>query len=119
MPVESTKLEVTSKTPLYVGQILQVQPHGAFWNAAEVLELRADGTVKCRTRGLGAREVTVKRSQLQLAPDEVEQPRKPESLASNESRTWLDSTGEHKTEAVYLGVADGKVKPVQAASAPK
>src|SRR5947207_2996109 len=71
------------------------QPHGAFWNAAEVLELRADGTVKCRTRGLGAREVTVKRSQLQLAPDEVEQPRKPESLASNEPRTWLDSTGEH------------------------
>jgi hypothetical protein len=119
-PVESTDREVNSLTPLYVGQIIQFQDHGSFWYAGEVLELLSDGKVRIRGRGFGARESTVARRNIQLAPDEVDQPHKPPtaspttatstSAATGSTRTWTDASGEHKIEATYLGVADGKVK---------
>lgn len=114
MPVESTEREVNSATPLYIGQILQFQEHGSFWFAGEVLELLPDGKVKIRKRGFAPRELTLLRRNLQLAPDEVAQPRKPAtavtSTASASTRTWTDATGEHKIEAAYLVLTDGKVK---------
>lgn len=118
MPVPSTDRPVESTTPLFVGQILQFQEHGLSWYAGEVLELMEDGKVKVRKRGFAPREVVVTRRNLQLAPDEVEQPQAPQSprgssvatLDPNAIRTWVDASGQHKIQAAFLGVKDGSVQ---------
>jgi hypothetical protein len=111
-PVDSTGRPVTKDTVLYPGQIVQVQHIGSFWFAADVLETLADGKVMVRTRGFGNRDLTLTRNQVQLAPDELDQPNKPASLAADTQmpRTWTDSTGKNKVEAMFLGIEDNKVK---------
>jgi hypothetical protein len=110
-PIGSSGLTVTARTPLYQGQIVQARYSPSFWFAAEVLETLDDGKVMVRLRGGSRRDMSLPRSQIQLAPDEVDQPNKPASLADTpKPRTWTDSTGKHKIEATYLGVEDNKVK---------
>jgi hypothetical protein len=122
-PVKSTDRSPTESNPLYIGQIVQAHLNSAFWYAAEVLDLLPDGKVMVRTRGFGAREHTVARRDIQLAPDEVEQPARPSASTTAAARntatagattasvhTWNDSTGQHKIEATFLGIEQGKVK---------
>lgn len=132
MPVASTDREVNSLTPLYVGQIVQFNEHGLSWHAGEIEELEPDGKVVVRDRGFTKRVHTLPRRNIQLAPDEVDQPKRPASVPSTavastttasaapssssasssagSMRTWLDATGEFRIEAVYVGFADGKVQ---------
>ena len=110
MPVKSTGRTVTDSTPLYVGQLVQAKLFGA-WFAAEILELRSDGKILVRKRGFAPQEHTISRQELQLAPDELDQPHRPSTVAatSQSPRTWSDATGSFKVEATYLRSADGKV----------
>ena len=111
-PVDSTGRAITESTVLYPGQIVQIRYSPSFWFPADVLETLGDGKVMVRTRGFGNRDMTLPRAQIQLAPDEVDQPKKPESLAGDtqKPRTWLDSTGKHKIEATFLGIEENNVK---------
>jgi SLA1 homology domain 1, SHD1 len=110
-PVKSTERKVTESTFLYVGQVVQARYSPHFWFAAEVLETLDDGKVMVRLRGGSRRDMTLTRSQIQLAPEEVDQPNRPTTLSNtNKPRTWLDSSGKHKIEASYQGVEDDKVK---------
>jgi hypothetical protein len=114
--MEPSGRAVTSSTPLYVGQILQAKD-STVWRAAEVLDIRADGAVKITYRTWGSTwDTYLTRDKLQLAPDELFQPAKSPSMsavaspvASTSTHTWSDATGKFRVEAVYLGVADGKV----------
>ncbi|MCA9123032.1 MAG: hypothetical protein H6822_01420 [Planctomycetaceae bacterium] len=110
MPVKATGRTVTESTPLYVGQLVAAKLY-ASWFAAEILELRPDGKVLVRKRGFAPREHTLSRQDIQLAPDELDQPQKPTPLASTTPvlRTWSDATGKFKVEATFVKVADGKV----------
>ncbi|MCC6510370.1 MAG: hypothetical protein IT423_14800 [Pirellulaceae bacterium] len=121
-PVSSSDLEVNSTTPLYVGQIVQVQEHGSFWYAARIKTLLPDGKVRAETLAWGKpnREVTVTRRNVQLAPPEVEQPAPPAGVTngagladvqvSGQSRTWSDKTGRFKVDAMFVGQENGVVK---------
>ncbi len=112
-PVDSTDRIVESTTPLYVGQIVQVQEHGSFWKPAKILELLPDGKVKVGM--LVWNEVrqspTITRRNIQLAPDEVDQPARPksETLTPTGLRTWADATGRFKIEAEFVSLDAGKV----------
>ena len=110
MPVKATGRTVTESTPLYAGQLVAAKLY-ASWFAAEILELRPDGKVLVRKRGFAPREHTVTRQEIQLAPDELDQPNKPASLAATTPavRTWSDASGKFKVEATYLAISDGKV----------
>ncbi len=110
MPVKSTGRAVTDPSKLYVGQFVQAKLH-ASWFAAEILELRSDGKVLVRKRGFAPRDHTVSRSDIQLAPDELDQPNQPASLASKArgSRTWSDASESFKVDAVFVSSVDGKV----------
>lgn len=136
MPVDSTNKKVTRETPLFIGQIVQVQPNRAFWHAAEIIDLLPDGRVMVQTRGIGARELRINREDLQLAPDNVDQPTpkgdspvadvarstgnpatpapkeeaRPEATVKPILRTWTNHTGDYKVEAEFLGQGDGKVR---------
>lgn len=107
--VKSTGREVNSLTPLYVGQIVQVQEHGPFWHAGEITELKDDGSVVVQKRGGGKRKITVARRKVQLAPEALPQPNKPATAvaAGNAPRTWADATGRFKIEATLLRVENG------------
>ena len=115
--VDSTELMVDATTDLFVGQIVQIREHGRVWQAAEITELLPDGKVATRYRGWGQRTATVLRNQIQLAPKEVVQPKRPDkstaaahqSVGVGSARTWSDSSGSFKLEATYLGVNDDKV----------
>lgn len=110
MPVKSTGRAVTDSSQLYVGQFVQAKLY-ASWFAVEILELRPDGKVLVRKRGFAPQEHTISKSDIQLAPDELDQPNKPASLASTAPgpRTWSDATGSFKVEAIFVKSADGKV----------
>ncbi len=116
-PVKSTDREVNSSTPLYVGQIVQAQEHGHFWIPAVVKDLLGDGRVQVEFLAWGKtnRSASLARRSLQLAPEELEQPARPQAarLASPSgspfSRTWSDATGRFKVEAEFLSSANGKV----------
>jgi len=138
MPVESTNRKVDESTPLFVGQIVQMQPNRSFWHAAEILEMLPNGRVMVQTRGIGQREHLVARHELQLAPEDVDQPSPaavipstvatnppatsttatpPKPMSTSESkpvsatlRTWTNHTGDFKVEATFLSFLDGKVK---------
>lgn len=114
MPVKSSERALDGAPPLYIGQIVQAHLNRAFWYPAEVLDLLKDGRVMVRTRGIGAREETLSRTDIQLAPDEVDQPERPagEPLANaaRSPRIWTNHTGEHKTEATFIAFEDGKVR---------
>ena len=119
--VGSTELMVDASTDLFIGQIVQIREHGRVWQAAEITDLLPDGKVATRYRGWGQRTATVLRNQIQLAPKEVNQPKRPDkspatatqSVGSNSgtsaTRTWSDSSGSFKVEAIYLGVSGDKV----------
>jgi hypothetical protein len=110
-PIDSSGLTVTASTPLYPGQVVQARYSPSFWFAAEVLEALADGQVMVRLRGGSRRDMSLPRSQIQLAPAEVDQPNQPASLADTDKpRTWTDSTGKHKIEALFLGIENNAVK---------
>ncbi|MCA9146251.1 MAG: hypothetical protein KDB05_25860 [Planctomycetales bacterium] len=111
-PVDSTGRVLKDDTKLYPGQIVQVRYSPSFWFPADVLEALDNGTVMVRLRGNFPSDKTLPRAQVQLAPEEVDQPNQPESIASDatKSRTWTDITGKHKIEATFLGIEDNKVK---------
>jgi hypothetical protein len=112
-PVDSTNLEVLSTTPLYVGQIVQIQENGSFWFAAEIRELLPDGRVVAKYQGWGGnRTATLARRKIQLAPADLPQPHKPETanVPQHESRVWSDTTGGFKVDAVFMEVDKDKVK---------
>ena len=125
-PVASTERPVTETTTLVVGQIIQARDY-AGWHPAEIKEVLADGKVKLVYRGRGggwAKDYS--RSDIQLAPDEVDQPNldaqtlaqlraasgAPTASADNTPawRTWTDNTGSFSVEAQFLGVSEGKVQ---------
>lgn len=112
-PVDSTNLEVLSTTPLYVGQIVQIQEIGSFWFAAEIRELLPDGRVLVKYQGWGGnRTATLARRNIQLAPADLPQPHKPTTANApqHESRLWSDATGGFKVDAVFTGIDNDKVK---------
>jgi len=112
MPVESTRQTITPATTLYVGQIVQAKLFGPFWYAAEILDLPADGQVLVRRRGFAKQDKTVSRGEIQLAPEELDQPHRPISLTPSpdaQPRMWSDGSGEFKIEATFLGISDGRV----------
>ena len=125
--VPSTGLTVDASTKLYVGQIVQVHEHGR-WVAAEISELLASGDVAIIYRGWGSnRRGTFRRADVQLAPPEVDQPRRnaaetvataPATSATEsvpavasativattiKSRSWSDVSGAFRVDALYLG----------------
>ena len=133
MPVPSTGLTVGATTQLFIGQIIQVHEHGR-WVAAEVADFLASGDVAIIYRGWGSnRRGTFRRADIQLAPPEVDQPRRtagnesptvatgvatPAAMASENvprastaamvattimSRSWSDVSGSFRVEALYLG----------------
>ena len=125
-PAASTERPVTETTPLVVGQIIQARDY-AGWHPAEIKQLLPDGKVKLVYRGRGggwAKDYS--RSDIQLAPDEVDQPNldaqtlaqlraaSGSSTASADNtpawRTWTDSTGTFSVEAQFLGMSEGKVQ---------
>jgi len=141
--VASSGKFVAPKTPLTVGQLVQYKEQrlGNRWKPAEVAALLEDSTVLLRPRGSGAnRPVTVARDQIQLAPDEVDQPGKPglgspfassarpprssaprtpsqgrpqplpPASRSNAARMWTDVTGQFRIEAVVLEITDSEVQ---------
>lgn len=129
-PVESSDLEVNGLTPLFVGQILQAQEHGHFWNPARIKNLRSDGKVEVEFLAWGktSRSAVLTRRNLQLAPPEVDQPAKPyasstkgeKSTAGKPNpktaegfpgglRTWSDATGRFKVEAEFISAEGGTV----------
>ncbi|WP_417746421.1 SHD1 domain-containing protein [Rosistilla oblonga] len=113
--VKSTDREVDALTPLYVGQIVQFQEHGSFWFPGEIVSLNADKSVVVRRRAGSSRKVTVKRRNVQLAPEQLPQPNKPASVSAapmaaegtSPVRTWSDATGRFKIEANLLRVENG------------
>ncbi|MCE3018695.1 MAG: hypothetical protein LW870_22820 [Pirellula sp.] len=130
--VPSTDKVVDSKTPLYAGQIVQMQEHGSVWQAAVVQRLKPDGEIELGflMGGNPVRTVTLPRSKIQLAPEEVVQPPRPAesprdtkddsmleadkkstppSVIESDLREWLDSTGRHKIKARFLRLIDGTV----------
>jgi SLA1 homology domain 1, SHD1 len=112
-PVDPTNLEVLSTTPLYVGQIVQIQEIGSFWFAAEIRELLPDGRVLAKYQGWGGnRTATLARRNIQLAPADLAQPHKPATanISQHETRVWSDATGGFKVDAVFMGIDDDKVK---------
>ncbi len=124
--VESTERSVAETTPLAVGQIIQARDY-AGWHPAEIKQLLPDGKVKLRYRGAGGGwDKDFARSDIQLAPDEVDQPNlDAQALARLRGasgaqavsavnapawRTWKDSTGTFTVEAEFLGISEGKVQ---------
>lgn len=124
-PVKSTDQEVNSATPLYVGQIVQVQEHGAFWFPARVKNLLTDGKVEVEFMAWGKpnRTATLARRNLQLAPPELDQPAQPKNQAASGStraapvdtsstgslHTWTDTSGRFKIAAEFVSAENGKV----------
>lgn len=110
-PVDSTDLAVESTTPLYPGQIVQVQEHGSFWFPARVKALHSDGKVEVEflTWGKPTRGAILMRRNIQLAPPELDQPDRPQS-SSAKMHTWSDASGRFQVAAVFVGLVDDKVR---------
>lgn len=114
-PVKSTDLFVGESTPLYSGQLLQVQQSGTLWYPAEVLEVFDDHRVRLQVRGGAKREVTVTRRQIQLGPPELTQPADPNAGPTKPVRRWwTDTTGRFRIEATFVKVDGESVKLLRA-----
>lgn len=115
-PVKSSDRTVESVTPLYVDQIVQAQRkhRGTFWYPAKVKELLSDGTVKLAFLTFGREQDTeiVQRRQIQLAPQQLDQPSKPAAAptAETETRVWTDTSGRFSVEAQLVSISDGMVR---------
>jgi hypothetical protein len=78
--VASSGKTVAPDTRLVVGQLVQFieHPRLSHWQPAEVVAVLQDTTVMLRPRGVRANQtVAIPREQIELAPDEVDQPGKP------------------------------------------
>jgi hypothetical protein len=121
--VEPPDRPVTKDTPLPVGLIVCARSQCG-WRGAEVREVLSNGKVKVKYGGNSPPwDLEVARADLQLAPDEVDQPNLDEkaltlvrgtggasAAGASAFRTWTDNTGTFRLEAEVRGVADGKVK---------
>ena len=136
-PVTSTDREVDSTTRLYVGQIVQVQEHGSFWFPARIKSLPPSGKVEVEFLSWGkpSRDAVLARRNLQLAPEELDQPARPRtapapigsartaaarssaaaavgaasSASTGKLHTWSDASGRFNVQAEFVGFSDGKV----------
>jgi hypothetical protein len=107
-----------------------MREHGTVWQAAVIQRLLADDRVDVGflMRGKPFRTITLSRRDIQLAPEEVEQPARPKDWNSESTkgsepakvveksevsvedyREWLDSTGRHKIKARFLRLVDDAV----------
>ncbi len=122
-PVDSTEKYVESTTRLQVGQIVQVQENGGFWFPARISRLLPDNKVQVQYMQWGkpGRDATVGRRNIQLAPDELEQPdlvmETQPAIDPNHKpvmRTWTDNTGKYKIEAAFSKMTSSHVSLVRA-----
>lgn len=113
-PVASTDLSVESSTPLFVGQIVQVQENGSFWFPGRIKSLLPSGKVEVEFLSWGkpSRSAVLARRNLQLAPAEVDQPAKPSGpvVAGDAMHTWSDSTGRFQVTAEFVTLENDKVR---------
>jgi WD40 repeat protein len=96
----------------------KVEANWAFkWTPAEVLSIERTGWIRARLRDENGKE-----TELTLPPDHFRKPEKNTDPAADdgeenpfeaedpkEQRTWTDSSGKFKIEAVFVELADGKV----------
>ncbi len=92
-PIASSDLEVESSTPLFAGQLIQFQENGSFWYAGRIKKLLPNNKVLIEALAWGKpnRELTLARRNLQLAPPEVDQPRKRRQPPRNLRIQWTFS----------------------------
>ncbi len=110
--VPSTDKPVDSSTPLFVGQIVQAQEFGNVWQSAKVQRLQTDGKVELGLLMAGRviRSMVLARRNIQLAPEEVDQPDRPkEPELKSDVREWEDRTGKFKIKASFVKLVDGTV----------
>lgn len=81
MSVESTGRIVDENTRLYVGQIVQVKDHSR-WKAATITELLGSGRAEVKLRGPFPKLEIHPRSEIQLAPEDLPQPKAPGGFRS-------------------------------------
>jgi hypothetical protein len=107
-------LSVESSTPLFVGQIVQVQENGSFWFPGRIKSLLPSGKVEVEFLSWGkpSRSAVLARRNLQLAPAEVDQPAKPSGpvVAGDAMHTWSDSTGRFQVTAEFVTLENDKVR---------
>ena len=86
---------------------------GNKWQAGEVVETTRGGLVKVQVAGTpSGRVVTVPKQLVRRAEGSASTPAAnspPASQPLPDLRVWTDSTGQHKVEAEFVEVADGKV----------
>ncbi len=132
IPLKSSNLKVDETTPLFPGQILQVQQSNGWWKAATVSELLASGRVEVIHRGPWKTNEIVTRDKLQLAPKLLPQPNRPKPVqdasvpssgttpsdgivtptggeALSPMRTWTDASGAFTFDAKLVVVAGDRL----------
>ncbi|TWT97476.1 SHD1 domain-containing protein [Neorhodopirellula pilleata] len=75
-PLNPTGRTVDKDTPLYVGQVIQVQFSRSWWRAAEITELLQSGRVEVEMRLSKDRKI-FDREEIQLPPEAYIQPKAP------------------------------------------
>lgn len=126
-PLDSTGRTIDANTPLYVGQVIQVQGNHSWWKAAEITELLASGRVEVQMRDHWKERKIFDREQIQLPPEAYVQPHSPPAMTTaNEPvktapvppanaqplspvRTWKDASGRFSIEASLLLIANGNL----------
>ena len=124
VPASNRPIAADVKVPN--GLIIAHKWKGGGWHGAVVLEELSDGQIKFQEIGWSRAVYTRTRSELQLAPPEVDQPNlKPAQLKALSSgsdgtnggvaptatvRTWTDAGRARTIQATYLGAAEGKVR---------
>lgn len=106
--VTATDRLVGPRTPLVAGQLVIYRRHMAshIWTPAEVVDTLADSSVLLRPTGnRDVRAVAVPRAQIQLAPDEVDQPGRPG--AGNPLAGLLAGTPANRTNRATSTTAGG------------
>ncbi|WP_419194179.1 SHD1 domain-containing protein [Novipirellula herctigrandis] len=120
MHVESTGRTVTGATPLYSGQIVQVNERSNWWKAATVKEVLPSGRVEIEFRGPFPKRAIVEREKIQLAPKDLPQPASLKSAVARSAtptdsetgkaltpfRVWTDATSKFKVRAKLLLIAN-------------
>jgi hypothetical protein len=110
---------VKESTPLPSGLIVAMREHMT-WYAVKVLRVLDDGQVEVQRQGRISRRSKCARSNLRLAPAEVDQTDVDPSAvvaaqpaaapaSGSEFRTWKDATGQFSVEAKYAGLDAGRV----------